>query len=277
MRRRTILALLVLLVGAFAFAAVGCGGDDDDEASGDTSAGRHAAGGGAPDLAEVTALPSASCTDIEYEGEGEPDVLIASDLPLQGSSRTQTLQIVGAIKQVLTSRDWKAGDLNVGYQSCDDSTAQAGKWDPANPGRRRRSCRLRSCLRNPRRRRRRHSPPLQRRTRRPAARVTPKSPFFSPLLLFARFLFGAAPGEHRSKVPDYERRFNALATPSRYDEPQWSAPKWRLEDALDSKSSGALPRAGSDPAFGIRGHLLTLVWSSIRMGTSKQTTSSRRS
>jgi branched-chain amino acid transport system substrate-binding protein len=128
-RRRTILALLVLLVGAFAFAAVGCGGDDDDAASGDTSAG-DTSGGGAPDLPEVTALPSASCTDIEYEGEGEPDVLIASDLPLQGSSRTQTLQIVGAIKQVLTSRDWKAGDLNVGYQSCDDSTAQAGKWDP---------------------------------------------------------------------------------------------------------------------------------------------------
>lgn len=130
MRRRTILALLVLLVGAFAFAAVGCGGDDDDDAGSDDTGAADTSGGGAPDLPEVTALPSASCTDIEYEGEGEPDVLIASDLPLQGSSRTQTLQIVGAIKQVLTSRDWKAGDVNVGFQSCDDSTAQAGKWDP---------------------------------------------------------------------------------------------------------------------------------------------------
>jgi branched-chain amino acid transport system substrate-binding protein len=127
-KRRTILALLVLLIGAFAFAAVGCGGDDDDDAAGDTGAATDA--GGAPDLPEVTALPSASCTDIEFEGEGEPDVLIASDLPLQGSSRTQTLQIVGAIKQVLTSHGWKAGDVNVGFQSCDDSTAQAGKWDP---------------------------------------------------------------------------------------------------------------------------------------------------
>jgi branched-chain amino acid transport system substrate-binding protein len=127
-KRRTILALLVLLIGAFAFAAVGCGGDDDDDAAGDTGAATD--GGGAPDLPEVTALPSASCTDIEFEGEGEPDVLIASDLPLQGSSRTQTLQIVGAIKQVLTSHGWKAGDVNVGFQSCDDSTAQAGKWDP---------------------------------------------------------------------------------------------------------------------------------------------------
>jgi hypothetical protein len=33
-KRRTILALLVLLVGAFAFAAAGCGGDDDDEGNG---------------------------------------------------------------------------------------------------------------------------------------------------------------------------------------------------------------------------------------------------
>ena len=128
MKRRTILALLVLLIGAFAFAAVGCGGDDDGGAAGDTGAGD--AGGAPSGLADVTALPSASCTDIEFEGEGEPDVLIATDMPLQGSSRTQTLQIVGAIKQVLTTHGWKAGDVNVGYQSCDDSTAQAGKWDP---------------------------------------------------------------------------------------------------------------------------------------------------
>jgi branched-chain amino acid transport system substrate-binding protein len=127
-KRRTILALLVLVIGAFAFAAVGCGGDDDGGAAGDTGAGD--AGGAPSDLADVTALPSASCTDIEFEGEGEPDVIIASDMPLQGSSRTQTLQIVGAIKQVLTSHNWKAGEVNVGYQSCDDSTAQAGKWDP---------------------------------------------------------------------------------------------------------------------------------------------------
>ena len=124
MKRRTILAFLVLLIGAFAFAAVGCGGDDDDSAGGGTEATDDGGGGG------VTALPSASCSDVEFEGEGEPDVLIASDLPLQGSSRTQTLQITAAIRQLLTENGWKAGDLNVGYQSCDDSTAQAGKWDP---------------------------------------------------------------------------------------------------------------------------------------------------
>ena len=126
MKRRTILALLVLLIGAFAFAAAGCGGDDDDDAGADTAAGDD----GGTEFAPVTALPSASCTEIEYEGEGEPDVLIASDLPLQGSSRTQTLQMTAAIRQVLGDAGWAAGDINVGYQSCDDSTAQAGKWDP---------------------------------------------------------------------------------------------------------------------------------------------------
>jgi branched-chain amino acid transport system substrate-binding protein len=121
------LAFLVLLIGAFAFAAVGCGGDDDD---GDVAGTEATEDGEDLGLAPVEELPSASCTAIEYEGEGDPDILIASDLPLQGSSRTQTLQMVGAIRQVLESNEWKAGDVNVGYQSCDDSTAQAGKWDP---------------------------------------------------------------------------------------------------------------------------------------------------
>ncbi len=129
MKRRTILALLVLLVGAFAFAAVGCGGDDDDTTDAAATGGEDTGGEPTVDFPPVTALPSSSCTDIEYEGEGDPDVLIASDLPLQGSSRTQTLQITAAIRQLLEERGWKAGNINVGYQSCDDATAQAAAWD----------------------------------------------------------------------------------------------------------------------------------------------------
>ncbi len=101
--------LAALIVVVFALVAAGCGGDD---------------GGGAPE-----ALPSSSCTAIEYEGDGDPDYLIASDFPLQGSSRTQTEQIVAAIRYELGQRDWKAGDYKIGFQSCDDATAQAGKWD----------------------------------------------------------------------------------------------------------------------------------------------------
>ncbi len=127
-KRRTILALLALLVGVLALAASGCGGDDGESGGGGGTGETDVEG--LPPLPEPTPLPSASCSDIEFEGEGEPQVLIASDMVLQGSSRTQTLQIVAAIRQVLETAGWKAGDVNVGFQSCDDSTAQLGKWDP---------------------------------------------------------------------------------------------------------------------------------------------------
>jgi branched-chain amino acid transport system substrate-binding protein len=98
-----------LLVVSLALVAAGCGGDG---------------GGGAPE-----ALPSSSCTAIEYEGDGDPDYIIASDLPLQGSSRTQTIQMNNAIRQVLENREFTAGDYKIGFQACDDATAQAAKWD----------------------------------------------------------------------------------------------------------------------------------------------------
>jgi branched-chain amino acid transport system substrate-binding protein len=115
LRKRGLLALFGLLVATLALMASGCGGDDEEGAAG---------GGG-----EITALPSSSCTGLEYKGEGDPDLLLVSDFPLQGSSRTQTTQIVGAIRYLLDKQDWKAGDYNVAYQSCDDATAQAAKWD----------------------------------------------------------------------------------------------------------------------------------------------------
>jgi branched-chain amino acid transport system substrate-binding protein len=107
--QKSVLVSIGLLVSALALVAAGCGGGG---------------GSGAPE-----ALPSSSCTAIEYEGEGDPDYILASDFVLQGSSRTQTEQIVAAIRYQLGQQDWKAGDYNIGYQSCDDATAQAGKWD----------------------------------------------------------------------------------------------------------------------------------------------------
>ena len=108
--RKSALAAFALLIAALALVAAGCGGGD---------------GGGG----DVEALPSSSCTGLEYEGDGDPDYLLASDFPLQGSSRTQTEQIVAAIRHELNERGWKAGDYNIGFQSCDDATAQAAKWD----------------------------------------------------------------------------------------------------------------------------------------------------
>ena len=123
-RKHGLFGVLALLVAVLALVAAGCGGDDDE--AGDGGATTEATGGGG---GGVEALPSSSCTAVEYEGEGEPDVLIASDFPLQGSSRTQTIQIIEAIRYLLEEADYKAGDHNVAYQSCDDATAQAGKWD----------------------------------------------------------------------------------------------------------------------------------------------------
>jgi branched-chain amino acid transport system substrate-binding protein len=125
LKRRGLLGLLALLVAALALIAAGCGGDDDDEEAGGAADTEQAAGA----TGDVEALPASSCTGIEYKGEGDPDVLIVSDLPMQGSSRTQTVQMVKAIRFILDQQNWKAGDHNVAYQVCDDATAQAAKWD----------------------------------------------------------------------------------------------------------------------------------------------------
>ena len=71
-----------------------------------------------------------SCTQIEYGGDGSPDYILASDLPLRGGSRTTALQINDAIRAELKARMYKAGGYTIGFQACDDSTAQAGKSDP---------------------------------------------------------------------------------------------------------------------------------------------------
>ena len=71
-------------------------------------------------------LPASSCSKIQ---NGSGKYLIASDLPLQGAGRTQTIEMTKAIAFILKQHGWKAGKYSLAYQSCDDATAQAGKWD----------------------------------------------------------------------------------------------------------------------------------------------------
>jgi branched-chain amino acid transport system substrate-binding protein len=108
-KKRGWLALLALLVAALALVAAGCGGDDDDEAGGDTGAATDTGGGGA-------------------EGKA---VKIVSDLPLQGSDRVQTEQMVRAIEFVIAQNDGKAGPHTIEFESFDDATAAKGAWDEA--------------------------------------------------------------------------------------------------------------------------------------------------
>jgi branched-chain amino acid transport system substrate-binding protein len=77
-------------------------------------------------------LPSSACGPLFYKGSGRPQYIIASDLPLQGAGRAQTLAMQSAVQYVLEKQyNFKAGRFTVGYQACDDSTAAAAKWDPA--------------------------------------------------------------------------------------------------------------------------------------------------
>jgi len=94
--------LLVLSIAAFGIAA--CGDDDEGGSSGSGDSGSSDSAGGT--------------------------VNIYSSLPLQGASKDQTAALVQGIKLALKQADNKAGNITVKYESLDDSTAQAGNWDP---------------------------------------------------------------------------------------------------------------------------------------------------
>ena len=103
MKRRTVLSVLVVLVGAFALFAAGCGGGDEGTTAGGTG----------------TAAAAAKT------------VKIVSDLPLQGSSAAQTEQMNNATKLYLQEIGNKVGNYTIEFEAFDDSTAAKGAWDEA--------------------------------------------------------------------------------------------------------------------------------------------------
>ena len=89
---------------ALALGVAACGSDNNDNSSSggtDTSA---SSGGGTVDF--------------------------YSSLPLQGASKDQTGAMVQGMRLALEEAGGKAGSFTVKYQALDDSTAQAGNWDP---------------------------------------------------------------------------------------------------------------------------------------------------
>jgi len=96
------------------------------------AAGLVVASGAVSSSSSRSTLPSSSCGPVFYKGSGSPQLLIASDLPLQGAGRAQNIDMQKAIQYVLDKQfHFKAGRFTVGYQGCDDSTAQTGAWDAA--------------------------------------------------------------------------------------------------------------------------------------------------
>ena len=82
---------------------------------------------GVAGAAREGALPSFSCGEVASGGR-EPDVLIASDLPLRGPLSAGPRAMADAIRSVLERHEFRAGEYSVGYASCDDSTAQSGSF-----------------------------------------------------------------------------------------------------------------------------------------------------
>ena len=100
-------AALALVLLACAVAAAGCGGEKS-----------------------ATPVSAKTCSEVVYGGKGKPDAIVVSDLPRRGYLQRTTLLMEDAIKLVLAQRDYRAGDLRIGYQSCDDAIGD----EPYDPG-----------------------------------------------------------------------------------------------------------------------------------------------
>jgi branched-chain amino acid transport system substrate-binding protein len=84
-------------------------------------------------VAAVLALAAcgSSSKSSTSSSSGGKTVDIYSSLPLQGASTAQTNPMVNGMKLALEQAGSKAGQWTINYTSLDDSTAAAGKWDPA--------------------------------------------------------------------------------------------------------------------------------------------------
>jgi branched-chain amino acid transport system substrate-binding protein len=88
------------LVAALAIGVAACGGSDNKSST---------SGGGS---------------------SGRTSLTIYSSLPLQGSGRPQSEDVINGEKLALEEAGGKVGNFTIKYVSLDDSTAAAGKWDP---------------------------------------------------------------------------------------------------------------------------------------------------
>lgn len=90
--------------------------------------------GAVPVVAACGSSSSSSKTSSGSSGGGSSSggntIDIYSSLPLQGANTAQTDPMVNGIRLALSQAGGKAGQFTVNYQSLDDSTAQAAKWDP---------------------------------------------------------------------------------------------------------------------------------------------------
>jgi branched-chain amino acid transport system substrate-binding protein len=90
-----------------------------------------AACGSSKSTSTTTSSGGAAAPSSGSSSSSSKTIDIYSSLPLQGASTAQTDPLVNGIKLALSQAGGKAGQFTVKYQSLDDSTAAAGKWDPS--------------------------------------------------------------------------------------------------------------------------------------------------
>jgi YVTN family beta-propeller protein len=73
--------------------------------------------------ARITPLAERTCGPVVTGRNGDADVLVALDLPLQGESAPTSQSMAAAIAFVLRRHRFRAGRFRLGVQTCDDSTA----------------------------------------------------------------------------------------------------------------------------------------------------------
>ena len=95
------LAAWSCLTAVMAFGVAACGGDDESDGGGGGASGES--GGGS--------------------------LTVYSSLPLQGASRPQSEDVIKGIRLALKQKGGKCGDSAIKYESLDDATAAAGKWE----------------------------------------------------------------------------------------------------------------------------------------------------
>jgi DNA-binding SARP family transcriptional activator/ABC-type branched-subunit amino acid transport system substrate-binding protein len=76
-------------------------------------------------------IAGAKCEPAVGRPGVRPDVLLTSDLPLQGGVRVSTQHMTEAIAAEVRARGFRAGRFDVAYISCDDSIARTGIFDQA--------------------------------------------------------------------------------------------------------------------------------------------------
>jgi branched-chain amino acid transport system substrate-binding protein len=83
------------------------------------------------EVAGVRPLPASRCEPVLAGNGGRADVLVVSDLPLQGDTRLSSIQMAQAITFVMREHRFRAGRFRIAYQSCDDALASTGGYDDA--------------------------------------------------------------------------------------------------------------------------------------------------